>query len=333
MKRAIQDLEIFLNRHEKLIITTHESPDPDGIGAEIAFFQFLNHLGKNSVIVNADKTPEKYMFLDISSKIMILGENFQVPADILDYGIIILDTNDYSNTGTIYKTFKDMPLDIFIIDHHARFENETGTNYIDSTASSTSEMVFEIITAFDAPVSFMAGLNLYAGILFDTGSFRYPKTTSRTFRTIAALVDLGVSPTWIYDVIYETYSVSSLRLKSKMLSSMEYHFDGKLVLMHLTPDMLKETGGIFSEGEININIPLTVKDVVASVLIKQDLSGPLKVSMRTKGGLDVAEIAIARHGGGHKNAAGYKSKVSWEETRKMVLDDMSRFFPHETYEL
>jgi len=169
MKRAIQDLEIFLNRHEKLIITTHESPDPDGIGAEIAFFQFLNHLGKNSVIVNADKTPEKYMFLDISSKIMILGENFQVPADILDYGIVILDTNDYSNTGTIYRMFRDMPLDIFIIDHHARFENETGTNYIDSTASSTSEMVFEIITAFNGPISFMAGLNLYAGILLDTG--------------------------------------------------------------------------------------------------------------------------------------------------------------------
>jgi len=145
----------------------------------------------------------------------------------------------------------------------------------------------------------------------------------------AKLVEVGVSPTWIYEVMYETYSVSSLMLKSRMLSTMEFHFGGRLVLMHLTPEMLIETGGIFSEGEININIPLTVKDVYVSVLIKKDIEGPLKVSMRTKGDLNVADIALSRKGGGHKNAAGYKSYLSWEETRTQVLDDISKFFPPE----
>jgi phosphoesterase RecJ-like protein len=326
MKRGIQDLESFLNRHEKFVITTHESPDPDGLGAEVAFYNFLCHLGKKPIIVNADKTPEKNRFIDYDEKIQLFDAKYVIPDDISEYGIIILDTNDYSNTGTVYYAFKHQIADVFIIDHHTKNDDDVGFNLINPKASSTGEIVYQILEHFKAPVPFKSALGIYAGILFDTGSFRYPKTSSETFRVASRLVDLGISPNWVYEVMYETYSVSSLMLKSKMLSSMEFLFDGRLVLMHLTQEMLRETGGVFSEGEININIPLTVKDVIASVLIKQDIDGPIKVSMRTKGDLNVADIAISRKGGGHKNAAGYKSHLSWNETRDQLLNDMSVFF-------
>jgi bifunctional oligoribonuclease and PAP phosphatase NrnA len=329
MERALQDFVSFLNRHEKFVITTHESPDPDGIGAEVAFYNLLIHLGKKPIIVNADKTPDKYRFIDYDKKITIFDKSYVFPEDISDYGIVILDTNDYSNIGTVYFAFKNLISDVFIIDHHSKNVDDVGFNYINPRASSTSEIIFQIIEHFKAPIPFKSALGMYSGMLFDTGSFRYPKTSPSTFMAAAKLVEVGVSPTWIYEVMYETYSVSSLMLKSRMLSTMEFHFGGRLVLMHLTPEMLIETGGIFSEGEININIPLTVKDVYVSVLIKKDIEGPLKVSMRTKGDLNVADIALSRKGGGHKNAAGYKSYLSWEETRTQVLDDISKFFPPE----
>jgi phosphoesterase RecJ-like protein len=96
--------------------------------------------------------------------------------------------------------------------------------------------------------------------------------------------------------------------------------------MELTPEMIKATNAPFSEGEVNINLPLSINGVVASILVKQDVDGPVKVSMRTKGDIDVAVIAIANGGGGHKNAAGFKSPYNFETTKQKILQEMSAFF-------
>jgi phosphoesterase RecJ-like protein len=167
---------------------------------------------------------------------------------------------------------------------------------------------------------------LYTGILFDTGGFRYSRTTPATFRTIADLVECGANPTTLYEQIYENNQLANFLLRVRMLASLEMHHQGRMLLMHLTPEMIRETGGSFAEGELNISIPLTVKGVQASVIIKQDVDGPLKVSMRTKGDINVSDIAIAHNGGGHKNASGYKSSLSREETYRQVLDDLAPFF-------
>jgi phosphoesterase RecJ-like protein len=332
MEKGIINLDSFLKSHDKIVITTHESPDPDGIGAELAFYEVIDFLGKKPLIINSDKTPDKYNFMDPDKIINIFNDSFKFPDDIAEYGLIVIDTNDKENIGALYRTIKDTINGIFIIDHHSRNETDVESNYIDPTASSASEMVYQIIEHYNVPLTYSAAMPMYTGILFDTGSFRYPKTSPRTFRTAGALMTAGVSPTWVFDIVYESYSLSSLVLKSRMLASMEFYFDGKMVLMHLTPEMLIETGGIFSEGEHNINIPLTVKDVLVSVLIKQDLNGPVKVSMRTKGNLDVADIAFSHKGGGHKNAAGYKSYLSWVETKRQVLDDMKVLFDNSSKE-
>ena len=326
MEKGFAHLDSYLQSYDSFVVTTHESPDPDGLGAEMAFIELLEKIGKKAVILNADATPEKYQFLDMDSQITILGDGTSLPEDIGTYGLFILDTNDYENTGTVFKKLHDVIPQPFIIDHHSRAESDPDKHYIDGTASSTSEIIYYAFCRCKQDLSYKAALALYTGMLFDTGSFRYPKTSSSTFTAAAAMVEKGVRPTMVFDTLYETYSMSSLVLKSKMLATMEMHFGGRLVLMYLTQEMLLETGGIFSEGEININIPLTVKDVRASVLIKQDIGGPVKVSMRTKGDLDVADVAIKHKGGGHRNAAGYKSYTSLSETRQIVLDDMKQFF-------
>lgn len=326
METGYDKLDKFLSKYDKFIISTHESPDGDGLGAEIAFHEFLQNLGKESIIINSDVIPETFKFIDIDNEINILTEEFILPDDIDQYAQFVLDTNDYDNIGPAYYHLKDKVRDLFIIDHHEGGSDKFDTNFIKAEASSASEIVFQIISHYQKPITFKSAQAMYAGILFDTGSFRYPKTTAETYRITATLVEAGANPFDIYEHIYESNSLSSFELRSMILSTMEVHHDGKLIAMKLKPEMLTKAGAIFAEGESSINLPLTVKGVAASLLVKQDIGGPVKVSMRTKGDYDVAEIAMANGGGGHKNAAGFKSKLSFEETYDMAVKNLDVFF-------
>lgn len=327
MHKGIENLNQFLSRHEKFIISTHESPDGDGLGAEIAFQELIRGLGKTSMILNSDPTPDKYLFMDRDGEINIFRDGSCLPPDLDEYATFVLDTNEFSNIGAAYHHLENRVQEVFIIDHHEGGDDKFEANYIKAEASSVCEIIYDIITSFGSEPSFKAAQAIYAGILFDTGSFRYPKTTSDTFRVISRLVELGASPFKIYEEIYENNSLESFELRGLMFSTMETHFGGRLVLLKLTPAMLAKSQAPFTEGELNINLPLTVKGVVASLLVKQDVEGPVKVSMRTKGDYNVAAIAMANGGGGHKNAAGYKSRLSFEETCRKALKDMEQFFP------
>jgi len=327
MERSLQKLDEFLNRHDKFIISTHESPDADGLGCEIAFLDFLRQMGKTAIILNSDPVPDICRFLDIDNELTVLENESQVPEDVYEYAQFVLDTNDYNNIGTAYRILNDKVKEYFIIDHHqGGDQNMIDINFIKVEAASASEIIYSIIRHYNKSLNFKTAQALYTGIVFDTGSFRFPKTTSETFKIASDLITHGVDPFTIYEKLYESNSLSSFQLRGRILSSMEILEDGKMIAMKLTPEMVTETHGSFSEGESTINMPFTVKGVVASLLVKQDVNGPVKISMRTKGNIDVGSLAIEKGGGGHKNAAGYKTKLTIDEAYKKAVEDMKKFF-------
>lgn len=326
MREEFSNLDTYLAKYEKFVISTHESPDWDGLGGEIAMFELLKSLGKKPLIINSDPTPDPFLFLDLEHDIHVMNDNFTLPGDITEYAQLVLDTNDYDNIGSAYHVLKDKVREYFIIDHHEGEAGLDGSNIIKAEASSVCEIIYHIIRHYNNPLTLRAAQALFAGIVFDTGSFVYPKTSPETFRIAAHLEELGVTPFYIHEQIYEQNALTSFEIRGQILSSMQVLHGGKLIAMKLTPEMLKEAGASFTEGEPSINLPLTVKGVVASLLVKQDFNGPVKVSMRTKGDYDVAQIAMANGGGGHKNAAGYKSKLSFEETYRQALKNLDRFF-------
>ncbi len=325
-QKGPSNLDAFLSRHEKFVVSTHESPDWDGIGAALAFHEFLIAIGKQSIIINSDPTPEAVTFLDTAGDIHTLAEGYVIPDGIEEYAQFVLDTNDYDNIGSAYFLLKDRVKETFIIDHHEGGEEAIDDNYIKADASSCCEILYEIIESYGMPVSLRAAQALFAGIVFDTGSFIYPKTTPRTFAIASKLVEKGVEPFFIHEQIYEQNELSSFELRSKILSTMEIHYDHRLIAMKLTRKMLMDTGSNFAEGEPAINMPLTIRGVVASILVKQDINGPVKVSMRTKGDIDVAQLAMENGGGGHKNAAGYKSQDDLDEAYRQAIEKMGRYF-------
>ena len=327
MDQSFKMLDEFLKKYDKFIISTHESPDADGLGCEIAFLDFLRQMGKEGIILNSDPIPETCRFLDIDNEITIVQDESQLPNNIEDYALFILDTNDYTNIGSIYKYLNQRVKDKFFIDHHqGSDQNMIDINFVQAEVASASEIIYAIIMYYKKELNLKSAQALYTGIVFDTGSFRYPKTTSETFQIASHLVSIGADPFIVYEQLYESNSLSSLQLRGKILSSMEILEDGKMISMKLTPDMVQETKGSFAEGESSINAPFTVKGVTASLLVKQDISGPVKISMRTKGDLDVSEIAMQNGGGGHKNAAGYKSKLPFNDAYRKAVKDMKPLF-------
>lgn len=326
MHRGFANLERFLSRYDRFIISTHESPDGDGLGAEIGFREILTTMGRESIILNSDPVPDKFLFVDPDREINVYGDSTTLPFPLEEYAVFVLDTNDFDNVGTIFGRLSGRVRDVFIIDHHEGGQDKLESNFIKVEASSTCEIIYSLFAYFGMTPSAKSAQAIYAGMLFDTGSFRYPKTTPETFRIAGHLVELGANPFKSYEYIYENNSLASFALRAMILSTMEVHHGGRLIAMKLTPDMIAKSGASFSEGELSINVPLTVHGVVASILVKQDTSGPVKVSMRTKGDYDVAEIAIANGGGGHKNAAGYKSGLPLEETFRRAIEAMDGFF-------
>jgi phosphoesterase RecJ-like protein len=235
---------------------------------------------------------------------------------------VILDTSDEYNIGKV-REFVSQALEVFVIDHHEPNQFNSWDGYIDKTASSTCEMVVEIANAAGIVLNQVSALAAYAGIIYDTGSFAYSKTTARTFRAALSLVEAGVNPYSVYHELYETASTGALILQKQVLSTLELRNGGRVAVQILRKKDLENFRASFEDAENFINIPLRSRDIMVSVLVKENREGQIRCSLRSKGKVNVSKIAQAFGGGGHVSAAGFRSKVSIEETLSGVLEKIT----------
>jgi bifunctional oligoribonuclease and PAP phosphatase NrnA len=316
----------FLRRTDKLIITAHETPDGDAIGSECAAARVLRGLGKTVRILNADPTPKKFKFLDPDGEVQVLSSPDRLPADIGDYALLMLDTNDVHNIGQVAALVLPRVREHYIIDHHEQEVDLLAGNFIQKSASSTAEILYQVFREMEAPIDFLAAQALFAGIVYDTGSFIYPKTTALTFEIARDLVSRGVQPNSVYANVYESNSISALVLQSRVLSTLELEYRNSVAILTMHADMIRESGAIYEEADQLINIPLKSEEIRVSVFFKENLEGLVRCSMRSKGAINVAEIAQAFGGGGHLTAAGFKCSAGIAETRRAVLERLAPWF-------
>jgi bifunctional oligoribonuclease and PAP phosphatase NrnA len=316
----------FLSRTSRFIITAHETPDGDAIGSECAMQRALAAMGKTALIVNADPTPRKFQYLDPQGTITILERVEQLPADVGEYALLMLDTNDVHNIGSVAELVIPRVREYFIIDHHEQDEDIQAGNLIQRSASSTAEILYPIIRAMGVTVDFPMAEALFTAIVFDTGSFIYPKTTALTFEIARDLVSLGVEPNAVYSRVYESNSISALVLQSRVLATLELVLDSHVAILTLRRQMILDSGANYEEADQLINIPLKSEDIRVSVFFKENLEGILRCSMRSKGNINVAEISQLFGGGGHKTAAGFKCRESVEVTKRIVLEKLRKYF-------
>jgi bifunctional oligoribonuclease and PAP phosphatase NrnA len=316
---TIAEISVFLSEGDNYIITSHESPDADGLGAEYALSHGLISMGKKVRIINAEQHSVSYDFIDKDKTIGWFPDARIHPSVLAKSTVILMDTNDTEYTGAIAEAIISKAADIVVIDHHEAKQSEIEKVCLISSFSSTCEMTYRILSEIGLEITSDMANALFAGMVFDTGSFAYSKTTAATFEVALELVRRGADPTYVHSALYESASTSVLLLRKEILSTLELYAGDKVAVQTMTADVLARTGSSYQDAEGLINIPLQAAAVEVSVFFKENEEGTLRCSMRSKGRINVANIAQSFGGGGHKSAAGFKSPDELGRIKAAVL--------------
>lgn len=322
----LEPVTAFVKRNRHFILSAHETPDADAIGSEYAMLKGLQALGKTALVFNADAAPKKFTFVDEHEEIHTLRDAKDLPPDLADYAFILLDVNDTGNIGSIADLVVPHVREMLIVDHHESEEPPAGANLISRSASSTCEIVYQFLLAAGVEITLDVAQALFMGIVFDTGSFVYPKTTAYTFEVARDLVGIGVEPNFVYSKLYESNSVGSLVLQARVGASLELHLDSHVAVQVMRKEMIGAADARYEDADQVINTPLRSEAVRVSIFFKENEEGVMRCSMRSKGTIDVAEIAQSYGGGGHRTAAGFKCRAPVDQVKRELLDRLRTTF-------
>jgi len=299
----------LLKEEEKFLIATHISPEADAIGSSLALSMALEFLGKKTMLYDKDPVPKVCHFLPAYKKFT----NIIAPASSSDHVLILLDCNTLKRAGIEGITFKYS----VVIDHHETEETFGDIKWIVPEAAATGMMIFYLIKELGITLTRDMAINLYAAIAIDTGTFRYGNTTSEVLKTAAELVNAGAHPAYISDSLYETWSQGRFNLLIKALNTIEVK--GNVAIMFVTREMYKKTGTMSEDTEDFPAVPRIMKDVKVSAFFREIDDNYWKVSLRSKGNINVALIASLFDGGGHRNAAGFVVRSDLESVKESLL--------------
>jgi phosphoesterase RecJ-like protein len=303
-----------INEGQSFLITAHVRLDGDALGSELALFLMLSDLGKKAIIYNQDETPEHYRFLPGAENIVHeLG-------DIGQYDVgVVLDCSNLERVGE--KSAQIGKIKTLInIDHHISNGGFCLLSMLDGHASSTGELLYRLMREMRCNMTKNICTNLYAAIITDTGGFRYSSTHQDTLLAAGDLVGNGANPQWISENIYENDSPASLKLLAKVLETMSLDLENKVGSLFVTQEALRQTGASLDHTEGFIDIPRTVKGINISVLYTQLENKYFKVSLRSKGQINVEKVARKFGGGGHINAAACRIRGNIETIELQVLE-------------
>lgn len=298
------DAAMLLNG-ERYVITTHVNPDGDGLGAGMALGLALAQCGKRVRFINTSETPHNYLFLNNDVLAFERYEHSHHAVEIAKADtIIVIDMNDAARLRTLREPIMASPARKIIIDHHLNPEPWATALIVDTDACASGEMAFRLIdNMIPSPFSPQIAEGLYAAIMTDTGSFRFPRTDPEVHHMVARLIEYGADPTIMYERVYNQSSVNRLNLLGRALSGLRLEFDGGLAMMIVTREMFAETGAHADDVEEFVQQTLLVKGSRMGVLIVELRDG-VKLSFRSKGTVHVNGLAGHFGGGGHAHAAG-----------------------------
>lgn len=295
MSNAFQQIVDAVREKQRFVVTSHSRPDGDSIGSALAFAYAVRALGKEVLVVNKDAAPPPLMTFpgvaDITIADRVTGE-FDAA--------VIMECGDLARPGVggLDQYF------LINIDHHPGNTGYGALNWYDESAAACGEMVYDLIKALGVPMTKEIATHIYLAILTDTGSFHYSNMSPRTFRISAEMLEAGVDPVAVARAVYDSNNMGRLRLFGAVLNAMQVDATGRIAIVYLDHAMARAAGGTYDDTDGLINLPLTVKEIQSVVFFKQTEGDTYRVSMRSKGDIDIGSIAKEFGGGGHKNAAG-----------------------------
>lgn len=309
----ISKLLALIGSNQRFLVTSHARPDGDAVGSVLAFSMLLDQLGKDCTAVLADPVPFIYRGLPQVERIA-----HSVPSNERFDVAIVLECDGVSRTG-----FDTLNASAMVnLDHHESARPFATLNWIDTNACAVAEMVFAVIRAAEASVTSAMATCLYTAVLTDTGAFSYRGTTSRTFALAEQLVGFGADASEIARQVYFSNPVSKMRLLGRVLANL--HCEGELSWAWVTQEDMRCAGAAEEDCEGAVNYLIGIDGIEAAVFLREmpGDSGRFRLSLRSKGKVDVAHVAELLGGGGHRNASGCTLDGPLQAAKDRILKDL-----------
>ena len=305
----------FLDRHTKILLTTHENPDGDGVGAAIALAAHLKASGKDVRIVVTPSLPENLRFLDPLGWIEAFepaGAHRQL-AGWPDAWLLI-DASEPHRMGALYSTFESTKADRACLDHHLKdapkgFDEE----FTDPTASASTELVYDLVRPrIGGELPAVMAQALYAGLVSDTGNFRHSNSTPKIHHAAADLIAQGVHPARTFNALYQTATPAKLKLFGRAMGGLQLRDEGRFAYVSVTRADLTACGATHEDLDELVEEPRKLLGVEVAALFSETADGQAKVSLRSRERVDVNAVCRQFGGGGHRLASGAKVSQSLE---------------------
>ena len=302
----------FLDRHARVLLTTHENPDGDGVGAAVGLAAHLKAQGREARIVVTPCLPENLRFLDPEGWIEAHdpGGAHRELAGWPDAWVLV-DASEPHRMGPLFPAFEATGATRACLDHHlkdapAGFDEE----FTDATASASAELVYDLVRpCFPGPLPPVMAQALYAGIVSDTGNFRHSNATPRIHHIAADLLGQGIHPSRTYNALYQTATPAKLKLFGRALEGLQLRGDGRFAYVAVTQADLAACGATHEDLDELVEEPRKLRGVEVAALFSEAADGRAKVSLRSRERVDVNAVCRQFGGGGHRLASGAKAAM------------------------
>lgn len=304
-------------RGRRFLVTMHQGPDGDAAGSALGLAQALREMGREVTVYNPTGIPAQLRFLPGAREVVRA-----LPPDVRFDVTVACDTAIPSRLGP------DVPgpdrRGVFInLDHHASTAPYGDVNLIDADASAVGVLVHRILARLEHRLSAEVATCLWVSLISDTGNFRHPNTDVETMRVATQLVEAGAKPGEITSQLYDSQPLERVKLLAEVLPSLTVAMDGKVAYLSVTEEMMRRAGTEQESSEGFVAYPRSIAGVEVA-LVFREAGGKVRVSLRSRGRIDVEAVAARLGGGGHHNASGCTLETDLEVARSMVLAEVER---------
>jgi phosphoesterase RecJ-like protein len=314
----------LLEEGETFAILTHVNADGDGLGSSIALYAYLHGRGKTTRMIQNEPVPPHYRFLKLSERV----ESFE-PGEMGEFvegadGVFVLDNGSLSRLGRLEPHVRNSRGLKVCIDHHEIADGCWDVKLVDEKASATGEVLHEMLELLGADLTPEMAEAMYVALVTDTGHFRFSKTRPSTHRLAAQLLGHGVDPERVHEHIYERRSEAYLRLMGAGLSAVRVTAGGRLVWTLLDLDVQERLGALEVDTGDLVNTLLGMEGAGMALLFRELPGGQVKVSLRSRGGVTVHDLALRHGGGGHQHAAGLLMEGPLADAARRLVEEADR---------
>lgn len=331
-EQAIQEIKVLIQSPKKIVIVPHKNPDGDAMGSTLGLYHYLKKYNHDAVIIAPNDYPDFLKWMPNENTVLKYESKTDSCNEIIAETDIIftLDFNALNRAGNMELALQESNAVKIMIDHHQQPDDYAKYTYSDVSMSSTCEMVYNFISMLDDIEMIDSDIAscLYAGIMTDTGSFRFSSTTSETHRIVANLIDFGANHSEIHNAIYDTNSQERLQLLGCALSNLRVIPESRTAYITLSQEELNTYNFKKGDTEGFVNYGLSLNNIVfAAIFIEDSQQNIIKISLRSKGDFSVNEFARAHfEGGGHTNAAGGRSELNLQDTIDKFISILPTYY-------